>query len=157
MEKSKSLELDDKDIKILKALQKNCQRSKTDLSEETKIPKTTLFNRIEKLEEAGVIRGYRADIDPAKVGKDLEIIIKVRAKYGKGYKETVGNRLAEISGVWAVFFVFGDEDFIVHARGKNRAELVRKVEELTEMEEIERSSSVIVGEVIKLDHQVCLR
>jgi len=151
-----NIELDDRDKKILKALQEDCQRPKIDLAEETEIPKTTLFNRIQKLEDAGIIRGYRADIDPAKVGKDLEIIIKVRAKYGKNYKQIVGNKLAEIPGVWAVFFVFGDEDFIVHARGKNRAELVSMVEDLTEMEEIERSSSVIVGEVIKLDHRVCI-
>ena len=97
-----------------------------------------------------------ADIDPERIGQDLHIIIKIRAKYGKRYKQNVGEKLAKIPGVWAVFFVFGDEDFIVHARGRNRSDLVRMVESFTDMEEIERTSSVIVGEVIKLDHRVNL-
>jgi Lrp/AsnC family transcriptional regulator, leucine-responsive regulatory protein len=140
----------------LTILQNNCQISKSEIAKELGIPKTTVYNRVARLEEKGIIKGYEAVLDPEKLGQDFQIIINVKAKYGKDYKRKVGQMLAQLPGVWAVFFVFGEQDFIVQAHAHNRNDLIQKIENMMQMEEIERTSSIIVGEVIKFDRKLDL-
>jgi Lrp/AsnC family transcriptional regulator, leucine-responsive regulatory protein len=59
---------DESDIKILRCLSKNARMSSVEISEKTKIPQTTVINRIRELERKKVILGYRADINSKKLG-----------------------------------------------------------------------------------------
>lgn len=148
--------LDDTDMKILDLLQKDCRMPLNKIAEEVsdkenKISKSTIHYRIKRLEEESVIEGYYAKINPSKIGDDITVIVNIRARFGKGYHEKVGNKLAEIPGVWAVYFIFGENDFTVIARCKNRKDLFDKMQFLYEDEEIERTVTQIVGKVVKED------
>lgn len=59
---------DESDIKILRCLAKNARMSSVEISTKTKIPQTTVINRIRELEKKKVILGYRADINSKKLG-----------------------------------------------------------------------------------------
>ena len=106
------------------------------------------------LEKEKIIEGYYAKVNVKKLGMDFDGIIHVRAKYGKGYDKRIGESLSKIPGVWAVFFVFGDNDFIVLARGKSREALVQKIQTLMSMEDIERTSTSIVATTFKVDQRM---
>lgn len=146
--------LDETDVKILNLLQKDCRRSILNMSKQIGISKSTLSYRIKRLEEEGIIEGYYAKVDPSKLGEDIQIIVQVRAKFGRGYTESIGNALAEIPGVWGVYFVYGENDFIVMARSKDREEIFEKMNKLYNSNDIERTTTYIVGKTIKEDQRI---
>ena len=79
------------------------------------------------------------------------MIVRIRAKFGAGYHEKVGKMLSEIPGVYAVYFVFGDNDFVILARAANREELLQKMQILFNSEFVERTTTEVVTKVIKED------
>lgn len=63
--------LDDTDRRILRELARDGRLSYKELAARTGVPVSTCHGRVRALEEAGVIRGYRADIDPVAAGADV--------------------------------------------------------------------------------------
>nr|2EFN_A Chain A, 150aa long hypothetical transcriptional regulator [Sulfurisphaera tokodaii str. 7]2PN6_A Chain A, 150aa long hypothetical transcriptional regulator [Sulfurisphaera tokodaii] len=142
--------MDEIDLRILKILQYNAKYSLDEIAREIRIPKATLSYRIKKLEKDGVIKGYYAYINPASLNLDYIVITSVKAKYGKNYHVELGNKLAQIPGVWGVYFVLGDNDFIVMARYKTREEFMEKfLERVMSIPEVERTSTQVVVKIIK--------
>jgi DNA-binding Lrp family transcriptional regulator len=143
--------LDEIDAEIIKILQEDCRVSLEYIANKLGVPKSTIYYRIRRLEEEGIIEGYYAKINFEKLGKDFLTITLVRAKYEQGYHEKVGKKICAIPGVWGVYFVFGENDFIVMARSKNRDDYLRKLETIMSMPEIERTNTLIVAKVLKED------
>lgn len=143
--------LDDIDQKILNELQKDDRIPMIDLAKKVKIAKSTLLYRIKRLEEEKIIIGYKAIVDPSKLGQDEQMIVRIRAKFGPGYHEKVGKILSDIPGVYAVYFVFGENDFVILARAENREELFNKMQILFNSDFVERTTTEIVTKVIKED------
>ncbi|MEM3640629.1 MAG: Lrp/AsnC family transcriptional regulator [Candidatus Bathyarchaeia archaeon] len=146
-----SKSLDKIDLGILKILQEDCRIPLEQIAEKLEAPKSTIHYRIKRLEEEGIIEGYYAKVNFEKLGKDYLTVTLVRAKYGPGYHEKVGHRLSEIPGVWGVYFIFGENDFIILTRSKDREDYMRKLETITNMPEIERTNTQVVAKVIKED------
>lgn len=69
--------LDQTDWKILKALQKNARITYAELSRKINLTTPAVIERIRKLEDAGIITGYRAEIDTAKVGLPVTAFIRM--------------------------------------------------------------------------------
>jgi DNA-binding Lrp family transcriptional regulator len=66
----------------------------------------------------------------------------------------VGKKIASIPGVWAVYYVLGDFDFIVLVRATNRDDYMNKLEQLSSMNDIERTSTQIAVKIVKEDPRV---
>ena len=62
------LMLDDTDRRILSVLQRDARASMRRISEEAGVSLGTVSNRVRRLEESGVIRGYTVMLDPEKAG-----------------------------------------------------------------------------------------
>ena len=77
--------LDNIDRMILNELQQDDRISTTELAKKLGIAKSTLTYRIKRLEDEKIITGYRAIVDPTKLGKDEQMIVRIRAKFGPGY------------------------------------------------------------------------
>ena len=148
------VQLDDIDVEILKILQKDCRVTLDQMSKMLNVPKSTLHYRIKRLEKQGVIEGYYAKINPAKLGKEYITVTLVRAKYGPGYHKKVGEKLAKLPGVWAVYFVLGETDFIVLTRSNSRETFMKTLEQMINSKEIERTSTMVVTEIIKEDPRI---
>ncbi len=146
--------LDKIDLEILRILQEDCRTPISAIASQLNIPKSTIHYRIKRLEEAGVIEGCYAKVNPEAVHKDYLTITLVRARYGPGYHERVGKKLASIPGVWAVYFVLGEIDFVVLARHKNLDSVRKMIESFLSIEEIERTSTHVIVQVIKEDPRV---
>ena len=148
------VQLDDIDVEILKILQKDCRVTLDQMSKMLNVPKSTLHYRIKRLEKQGVIEGYYAKINPAKLGKEYITVTLVRAKYGPGYHKKVGEKLAKLPGVWAVYFVLGETDFIILTRSNSRETFMKTLEQMINSKEIERTSTMVVTEIIKEDPRI---
>lgn len=72
------MDLDAFDIAILRELAADGRISATALAERVGLSKTPVLSRIKRLETAGVIRGYRANLDPVRLGRAHVAFVEVR-------------------------------------------------------------------------------
>lgn len=149
--------LDEIDKRILEILQKDCRTPLKQIANKLGVPKSTVHYRIKRLEAEEIIEGYYAKVDAAKLGKDFVTITFVRTKYGPSYHKKVGELLAQIPGVWAIYFVFGETDFVVLAKSDNSKDFMEKLEKVMNMQQIERSNTQVVAKVIKEDPTIELK
>lgn len=70
--------IDEIDIKILRCLQNNGRQSINDLSDAVGLSATPVARRVKQLEQSGVISGYCALIDEAKLGFDVSVFVSVQ-------------------------------------------------------------------------------
>jgi Lrp/AsnC family leucine-responsive transcriptional regulator len=152
----KERQIDQTDSSIVRFLQNDCQVPLDVLARKLRIPKSTLHYRIKRLEKEGVIDGYYAKVNALKLGYDYVAIVLVKARYGPRYHERVGRKIASIPGVWAIYYVLGDFDFIVLIRAMNRDDYMSKLEQLSSMNDIERTSTQIAAKIVKEDPRVDL-
>ena len=72
-----TVEVDDLDVALLRALSVDARQSQRALARAVGMSPPAVADRLGRLERAGVIRGYRADVDPAALGFTLTAIINV--------------------------------------------------------------------------------
>lgn len=70
-------------LRILTELQQNPRLSMTELGRRVGLTSPAVTERVRRLEESGVIRGYRLDIDPAALGLPLAAYIRIRPNPGQ--------------------------------------------------------------------------
>lgn len=70
--------LDDLDLKILAILQSEGRLSNTELAERVGLSATPCLRRVKRLEQEGVILGYRAELDRGKIGLGLTVLVDVK-------------------------------------------------------------------------------
>ena len=98
--------LDDRDIAILATLCREGRIAKTELAARVNLSPTPCWERMTRLEKAGLIRGYRAEIDLDRLGPHVQVFVTVeleshRAENFRVFERTVA-RLDEITGCWAI-------------------------------------------------------
>ena len=71
------LMLDEIDRKILRELQEDARASYAELGRRVGLTTPAVIERVRKLEDAGIINGYRADIDTAKVGLPITAFVRM--------------------------------------------------------------------------------
>lgn len=153
---TKQLGLDEIDVRILQVVQEDCRTPLETIARELGIPKSTVHYRINRLEQAKVIEHYFAKVNATKLGKDYLAVILVRAKYGPHYHERIGKKMAAIPGVWGVYYVLGENDFILLTRANDREDYMVTLEKISSMPDIERTSTQVVAKVIKEDPRITL-
>ena len=145
----KETRLDETDRKILHMLAQDGSISFQKIAAELAISKSTVHNRERSLREMKVIMGFHAHLDPEKLGINFTAISLVRGKYGPNYSENIGKAISKIRGIWAVYFVIGDVDYVVKIRCRSREELASIVEQLTKTEGVERSNTYYALTTVK--------
>ena len=146
--------LDDTDKKILNILTKDCKVSMDKIAKTLKISKSKVHYRIKRLEKEKIIDGYHAKVNFSRLGDDFQAIIHIRAKYDENYVENLGKVLDKIQGVWAIYNVLGDDDFIIMVRAVNREELMGKIEEMRKSKLIERTNTTVIARILKEEERM---
>jgi len=141
--------IDGIDSKILNILQENARTTNADIARQVGLAPSAVFERIRKLEERRVIRGYRAEIDPKVLGLAQLAFTFVRSNDRPGGVET-GEKLAQIPEILEVHHVAGEDCFLVKARARD-AEAVGRLlrERLGAIATISSTRTTIVLETVK--------
>ncbi len=117
-----SAKLDDKDIAILALLQENSKLTAKQIAKKVNSPITTVFAKIKRMEELGIIKEYRAILAPEKIGSTTAAFILASVSYRtKGDNSPVSQRVVaeEISKfpeVQEVHIITGDWDLLIKLR-----------------------------------------
>jgi Lrp/AsnC family leucine-responsive transcriptional regulator len=103
------------DRQILALLSRDGRMSFTDLGKATGLSTSAVHQRVRRLEQRGVIRGYAAVIDPEAVDLPLTAFISVKP-LDQAAPDDVPDRLTGIAEIEACHSVAGDENYILKVR-----------------------------------------
>jgi Lrp/AsnC family leucine-responsive transcriptional regulator len=107
--------MEDLDRRIVGLLLQDGRMSFTDLGKVTGLSTSAVHQRVRRLEERGVIQGYRAVVDQNQMEMPLLAFISV-TPIDPSAPDDVPDRLRDISGIEACHSVAGDESYILKAR-----------------------------------------
>ena len=139
--------LDELDTKILRRLNENARQSFRDIARELRVSISTISNRVKRLEREGIILGYAPLLDEKKLGYDVLAVIGIRISKGKLLE--VQRKIAREDKVVDVYDVTGEYDSVIIARLRNTRELDAFIKRLVAMENVERTYTQVVLNVVK--------
>jgi len=146
--------IDDLDISILRELKKDARKSHKDLAEKLNVAEGTIYNRINKLQEAEIIKRFMVDLDFSKLGFDLTAIIGLIVE--GGHLPEIEDKIAKKPNVSAVYDVTGDYDALIVAKFKDRDSLDDFVKGTLSIPHVKRTYTMLVLNVVKETHGVDL-
>ncbi len=116
--------MDTIDKEILTILQARARMKKSEMARELDIPATTLQERIRRLEESGVIKEYRADIDPEKIGMAVQAFVAVTLDRHEATDIRRFERsIKSIANIKACYHVSGRFDYLLHIFARDLPDL----------------------------------
>jgi len=139
--------LDELDVAILRRLNTDARKSFRDIARELKVSISTISNRVKRLEQEGIIIGYIPVLDEKKLGYDVLAVIGIRISKGKLLE--VQRKIGREDKVVDVYDVTGEYDSVIIARFKNTKELDLFIKHLVAMENVERTYTQVVLNVVK--------
>ena len=120
------VDLDATDLELLRTLSKDGRISNAELAESVGIAASTCLGRVRRLVDSGVIRSFVAEVSPESIGLELQALISVTLRAGaRANLASFMQQMREHPQVVQVFFLGGQEDFIVHVAVEN-SEAVRE-------------------------------
>jgi Lrp/AsnC family transcriptional regulator, leucine-responsive regulatory protein len=103
--------IDSKDIEILEALQANARVPLSEIGRSIGLSQPAISERVTRLEEAGVIEGYSARINPRALGLALMAIVRLRTTHE--HIKTCLKKFSEIQHIMEVHRVTGEDCFVL--------------------------------------------
>ena len=117
--------LDETDVQILDLLQTDARISNAEIARNVNLAPSAVLERVRKLEEKGVIRGYHTDISPRAVDFGLTAFVAVRTSECSSAEEA----LAAVPEVLEVHDVAGEDSYLLKVRTKDTEDLSRLLRE----------------------------
>jgi len=139
--------IDEKDLEIIKMLEKNARMPLTRIAESVGMSDVAIRKRLKKLEEGGIIKGYKLKLDHAKLGCRARAIIGFNVDASRLLE--VVRSLSELPEVKFLAITSGDHMVIVDYWAKDNSELERFVNELKTRYGVRDVMPSLVLEVVK--------
>ena len=136
--------VDDKSWRILTALQEDARASLKTLAEIAGLSVPSTAERIKKMEDAGVIRGYHADIDPEALGYVIKAVVAITTQHP--YKHKFIDILRAMPQVLECLHVTGADSCLFTLVAKNMADLEQILASLNKYGET-RTSIVMSSQI----------
>jgi Lrp/AsnC family leucine-responsive transcriptional regulator len=119
-------DLDRTDLALLAVLQGEGRISNAELAEKVKLSPSACLRRVQRLEREGVIAGYRAEVDPARVGLGLQAFVRVQlAKHDAAAIADFSEKVNAWDEVVACHALTGDMDYLLQVAVEDLAHFSR--------------------------------
>ena len=136
-------DLDDTDRRILELLVQDGRRSASDVGREVGLSPAAAKRRIDRLEQIGVIGGYRAVLDHARLGSQIEAFVELRFA-GRTQVDDIESAVADMPKVVEAFTTAGDPDALVRVRVTDLDHLKRVVDRIRRTGKVTGTKTLIV-------------
>jgi Lrp/AsnC family transcriptional regulator for asnA, asnC and gidA len=140
-------ELDEVDRKILRDLQHDGRSSFKKIGEDAGVSEATVFVRVKKMQDKGVIKSFEAIIEPKAVGKMLTAIVLVRAD-PKAYPGML-DALKKLDDVYEIYDVTGQYYSILKIKTTGTDELSKIILEIGNINGVAGTETMIVLRIVK--------
>jgi DNA-binding Lrp family transcriptional regulator len=115
---------DKKDKNILDELSKNSRETIKNISKNTKIPRITVHDRIQKMIKNGIIKSFNVSIDYKKIGYPTEVFIFVSFSPDAEISQIeLAKRISKLERILEVHIISGEHDLLLKVRGKSLEEI----------------------------------
>lgn len=114
--------LDAIDAKILQILQQKGRTRRNELAEAVDLSLPSVSDRLRKLEDSGIIRGYTALVDPKKLGRDITAFIVVEVDSSRHYHAFV-EHAAGVEEILECHAITGEGTHLLKVRTENTTSL----------------------------------
>jgi DNA-binding Lrp family transcriptional regulator len=152
-----SVKLDEKDQAILQLIQENSKLTANQIAKKVNAPITTVFAKIKRMEEQGIIKQYRAILSAEKLDFATSAFILASVSYTTTKPDgtpvsqrDVAEEIARFPQVQEVHIITGDYDLLVKLRAEN-VDAVGKfvVDNLRRIRGLEKTLTCMVFETVK--------
>ncbi|WP_028584499.1 Lrp/AsnC family transcriptional regulator [Desulfogranum mediterraneum] len=137
--------MDDTDRQILAALQTRARIKNSELARELQLAATTLQERIRRLEERGIIRGYQAVIEPEKIGLHVQAFVGITLdRHEAGDIQAFEQAIKRCSNITACYHVSGRFDYLLQVVAEDLQQLGKLVKvEIASLPDFGRSETFL--------------
>lgn len=135
--------LDAIDRALLGALQEDCKQPLAKLGEQVGLSPPSVLERVRKLEQSGLVRGYHASIDPRLAGLDVGAFIGVGIDHPRsiaGFEEAV----LSMPEILECHHVTGRHTLMIKVRTENTESLHKLISSLRELPGVARTETMVV-------------
>lgn len=136
-------QLDPIDRRLLDELQRDSRQTHKDLAGQVGLAPATVYERIKKLERAGVIRGYRALVDPLALGLGVTAFVSVWLEGGQHCRD-LDAALAVFPEIEEMHSVAGEADLLLKIKVATTADIEELNFRLKRLAGVWRTSTVVV-------------
>lgn len=107
--------MDSKDRKIARTLQRNGKMTNQALADEVGLSPSPCLRRVRIMEEAGIIRGYAADVDHKKYGLSVAVFISIRLeRHDEQTVTSFETEIKKMNEVVGCYMLTGEQDYLLH-------------------------------------------
>jgi Lrp/AsnC family leucine-responsive transcriptional regulator len=135
---------DARDEAILAILQRDGRATFAEVGKEVGLSPSSVHDRVRKLEQAGVIRGYRAEVDPEGLGLFVTALVSVMPLDPK-QPDDLPDRVREFAEVEDCHSVAGDENYILKVRTRTTSDLEEFLRRLREKAGVNTRTTVVLS------------
>ena len=139
------------DYRILKEVQQDGRITYSELAKRVGLTVTPCMERVKKLEKAGVVKGYSANLNPEMLGAGLAVFVQIRlSRTSQDIFTDFNKAVKELDNVQECYLVSGDFDYLIKARVKDMSAYREFLgETLLSLPGVHESTTHVVMEEIK--------
>lgn len=120
------MNLDSTDLQILVALQRDGRLSNVELASQVHLSESACLRRVKALENSGVIQGYRATVDPGRVGLPDNVFVSVGlASQDQSDLDAFEEAVRRVPEVMECYLMTGDFDYLLRVVAAGAADYER--------------------------------
>lgn len=151
--------LDHHDLRLLDLLQRDSAQSRMELADKVGLSESQVARRRLALEEAGLIRRYRAELDARAIGLTVTAFVHVKLHgHSKGNSKRFADLAGKTLGILEAHAVTGDFDYLLKVRVADLQGLQRLINDvLLAHTAVDRVRSEIVLETLREDQLLDIR
>jgi DNA-binding Lrp family transcriptional regulator len=150
------LKLDKKDVAILALVQRDGKLTAREIAKNIDSPITTVFAKIKRMEDLGIIKDYRAILDSRKLDQGATAFILASVSYEvkndgtQVSQRSIAKEIARFPEVQEVHIITGDWDLLMKVKGKD-VDVIGKfvIDRLRVVKGIEKTLTCMVFETCK--------
>jgi Lrp/AsnC family leucine-responsive transcriptional regulator len=136
--------VEDTDRAIVSALTQDGRLSYTDLAERVGLSVSAVHQRVRRLEQRGVIKGYTARVDHEALGRPLSAFVAIRP-IDPSQPDDAPDRLAGLPQIESCYSVAGDDFYLLLVRVASPAALERLLQEIRTVANVATRTTVVLS------------
>ena len=145
--------IDERDARILEVLQRDGRVTNVELARAVELTPSATLERVRKLEEKGLVKGYAALLDPSKLDLGLLAFIFMKVDETEdlvGRAENTAEAMAALPSVLELHHLAGEDCFLVKVRARDTDDLYRILrDEFGPFKTIRSTRTTIVLKTVK--------
>lgn len=136
--------LTEEDERLLSILRSNARASVSDLARVLNLSRATVQNRMQRLEQSGVIQGYVLQYGSAYLSSLVSAHVSIKVKQKLTTKTNI--ELKQIPQISELYAISGEYDLIAVLQAQSTEQLSQLLDDIGDLEGVERTNSAVILE-----------